>query len=152
MNIYSESPIVLGSPSFLYNNSMNQIDFRLATPDDAEALLAIYKPYVEKTAITFEYDVRDFLKENDNFCLIIYVFNKLDSLIFLKNSEETHEILVSSLYMNEYSTFKECVNFLINKFSNYKIIIDSTFKDKNFINVVKKNGGVLKNNRYIIQL
>lgn len=99
-----------------------------------------------------EDDVRDFLKENDNFCLIIYVFNKLDSLIFLKNSEETHEILVYSLYMNEYSTFKECVNFLINKFSNYKIIIDSTFKDKNFINVVKKNGGVLKNNRYIIQL
>lgn len=99
-----------------------------------------------------EDDVRDFLKENDNFCLIIYVFNKLDSLIFLKISEETHEILVSSLYMNEYSTFKECVNFLINKFSNYKIIIDSTFKDKNFINVVKKNGGVLKNNRYIIQL
>lgn len=99
-----------------------------------------------------EDDVRDFLKENDNFCLIIYVFNKLDSLIFLKNSEVTHEILVSSLYMNEYSTFKECVNFLINKFSNYKIVIDSTFKDKNFINVVKKNGGVLKNNRYIIQL
>ena len=99
-----------------------------------------------------EDDVRDFLKENDNFCLIIYVFNKLDSLIFLKNSEETHEILVSSLYMNEYSTFKECGNFLINKFSNYKIVIDSTFKDKNFINVVKKNGGVLKNNRYIIQL
>ena len=99
-----------------------------------------------------EDDVRDFLKENDNFCLIIYVFNKLDSLIFLKNSEETHEILVSSLYMNEYYTFKECVNFLINKFSNYKIVIDSTFKDKNFINVVKKNGGVLKNNRYIIQL
>ena len=99
-----------------------------------------------------EDDVRDFLKENDNFCLIIYVFNKLDSLIFLKNSEETHEILVSSLYMNEYSTFKECVNFLINKFSNYKIVIDSTFNDKNFINVVKKNGGVLKNNRYIIQL
>ena len=84
-----------------------------------------------------EDDVRDFLKENDNFCLIIYVFN---------------EILVSSLYMNEYSTFKECVNFLINKFSNYKIVIDSTFKDKNFINVVKKNGGVLKNNRYIIQI
>lgn len=99
-----------------------------------------------------EDDVRDFLKENDNFCLIIYVFNKLDSLIFLKNSEETHEILVSSLFMNEYSTFKECVNFLINKFSNYKVVIDSTFKDKNFINVVKKNGGVLKNNRYIIQL
>jgi len=33
------------------------MEFRLARPDDAAALLAIYKPYVEKTAITFEYDV-----------------------------------------------------------------------------------------------
>ena len=31
--------------------------FRLATPDDAPALLAIYAPYVEQTAISFEYDV-----------------------------------------------------------------------------------------------
>ena len=31
--------------------------FRLATPDDAPALLSIYAPYVEKTAISFEYDV-----------------------------------------------------------------------------------------------
>ena len=30
---------------------------RVASPDDAEALLKIYAPYVEKTAITFEYDV-----------------------------------------------------------------------------------------------
>lgn len=30
---------------------------RLATPNDAEALLAIYAPYVRDTAITFEYDV-----------------------------------------------------------------------------------------------
>ena len=30
---------------------------RVATPEDAEALLRIYAPYVEKTAITFEYDV-----------------------------------------------------------------------------------------------
>ena len=32
---------------------------RVATPEDAEELLAIYAPYVEKTAITFEYDVPD---------------------------------------------------------------------------------------------
>ncbi|MBQ5537706.1 MAG: GNAT family N-acetyltransferase, partial [Treponema sp.] len=30
---------------------------RNATPEDAERLLEIYAPYVEKTAITFEYDV-----------------------------------------------------------------------------------------------
>lgn len=33
------------------------IKIRMAMPDDAEQLLAIYAPYVEHTAITFEYDV-----------------------------------------------------------------------------------------------
>ncbi len=33
------------------------ISIRTATEDDAEELLAIYAPYVEQTAITFEYDV-----------------------------------------------------------------------------------------------
>lgn len=32
-------------------------NIRSATPADAEALLAIYTPYIEQTAITFEYDV-----------------------------------------------------------------------------------------------
>ncbi len=38
---------------------MNKLDLtiRLATPDDAEALLRIYKPYVEDTVITFECEV-----------------------------------------------------------------------------------------------
>lgn len=38
---------------------MNTVTYRLrtVTPDDAEALLAIYAPYVEETAISFEYDV-----------------------------------------------------------------------------------------------
>lgn len=30
---------------------------RVATPEDAEFIREIYAPYVEKTAITFEYDV-----------------------------------------------------------------------------------------------
>lgn len=30
---------------------------RIATPEDAKELLAIYRPYIEKTAITFEYEV-----------------------------------------------------------------------------------------------
>ena len=33
------------------------MEFRLATVENAAELLAIYQPYVEKTAITFEYDV-----------------------------------------------------------------------------------------------
>ncbi len=36
---------------------MNDIVIRSATMDDAEAILKIYTYYVEKTAITFEYDV-----------------------------------------------------------------------------------------------
>ncbi len=33
------------------------ITIRMAAPEDAPQLLAIYAPYVEKTAITFEYEV-----------------------------------------------------------------------------------------------
>ena len=33
------------------------IKLRLATPQDADALLEIYAPYVKQTAISFEYDV-----------------------------------------------------------------------------------------------
>lgn len=36
---------------------MNDITIRVASPDDAQEILKIYAPYVEKTAITFEYDV-----------------------------------------------------------------------------------------------
>nr|MCR5073020.1 GNAT family N-acetyltransferase [Clostridiales bacterium] len=32
---------------------------RNASPDDAEQLLAVYRPYVTDTAVTFEYDVPD---------------------------------------------------------------------------------------------
>ena len=38
---------------------MEKLTFRVARPEDAEALLAIYAPYVEETAITFEYEVPD---------------------------------------------------------------------------------------------
>ena len=37
--------------------SASKITIRPATPDDAQALLSIYAPYVEQTAITFEYEV-----------------------------------------------------------------------------------------------
>ncbi len=35
----------------------SDILLRVATPGDAEAILAVYAPYIEQTAITFEYDV-----------------------------------------------------------------------------------------------
>ncbi len=35
----------------------DHIRIRTASPEDAAELLAVYAPYVEKTAITFEYDV-----------------------------------------------------------------------------------------------
>ena len=36
---------------------IDNVKFRIATPEDSEELLKIYKPYVENTAITFEYEV-----------------------------------------------------------------------------------------------
>ena len=36
---------------------MEHLTIRRAAPEDAAALLEIYAPYVEKTAVTFEYDV-----------------------------------------------------------------------------------------------
>ena len=36
---------------------MEKLTFRVARPEDAEALRTIYAPYVEETAITFEYEV-----------------------------------------------------------------------------------------------
>ena len=36
---------------------IREIKYRVASPSDAKALLDIYRPYVEHTAITFEYDV-----------------------------------------------------------------------------------------------
>ena len=48
---------------------MENVNIRVASPDDAEQLLKIYAPYVEKTAITFEYDVptvHEFKKRIEN--------------------------------------------------------------------------------------
>ena len=39
------------------SSATSNIHIRTASPDDAAALLAIYAPYVQETAITFEYDV-----------------------------------------------------------------------------------------------
>ena len=46
-----------------------KMEIRLATVEDAEAILAIYAPYVRNTAVTFEYDVpeiREFRSRVEN--------------------------------------------------------------------------------------
>ena len=48
---------VSGSSKGNGNNKMEEIQIRAAIPGDAPALLDIYRPYVEQTAITFEYEV-----------------------------------------------------------------------------------------------
>lgn len=52
---------------------------RLASVQDAEAILAIYKPYIEETVITFEYEVpslEDFTKRiatiSQNYAYLVY--------------------------------------------------------------------------------
>lgn len=42
---------------FMKGIFMDNITIRTAKPSDADKLLEIYAPYVEKTAITFEYEV-----------------------------------------------------------------------------------------------
>ena len=38
-------------------NTATGLSLRFATPADAEALVAIYAPYIQKTAITYEYEI-----------------------------------------------------------------------------------------------
>ena len=60
------------------------MNIRLATLKDAPALLKIYSPYVEQTAITFEYDVPD-LQEFTN--RISTVLQKYPYLVAVENEE-----------------------------------------------------------------
>lgn len=47
---------------------MEKNKIRIATPDDAEALLEIYAPYVTDTAITFEYEVPSICEFRERIC------------------------------------------------------------------------------------
>lgn len=99
-----------------------------------------------------EEGLRNFLSNSNNFCLIIYAYGKLSSLVFLENNKDLHTLIVKNIYMNQYEDFKEVISFTTNKFRNYKIVVDSTYNDSNFINILRKNGGVKKDNNFVIQL
>ena len=66
--------------------NIQDITIRSATIQDAEALLKIYAPYVEKTAVTFEYTVPS-VQEFSN--RILHTLNKYPYLV----AEYEHEIL-----------------------------------------------------------
>ena len=53
---------------------MNSINIRTATPADAAELLKIYAPYVENTAITFEYEVPTVQEFEDRICNVLKKF------------------------------------------------------------------------------
>lgn len=63
---------------------MNHIEIKIASPSDAEAILNIYAPYIQNTAITFEYEVpsvEEFQKR------IIHTLKKYPYLLALKGGE-----------------------------------------------------------------
>lgn len=63
---------------------MNNIEIKIASPSDAEAILDIYAPYIKNTAITFEYEVpsvEEFRKR------IIHTLKKYPYLLALKGGE-----------------------------------------------------------------
>ena len=46
-----------GAEDRMNQNEKKEMKIRIAKEEDAEALLAIYAPYIEYTVITYEYDV-----------------------------------------------------------------------------------------------
>ena len=63
------------------------IEIQNVTPDDAEALLEIYAPYVEKTAISFEYDVPTLNEFRER------IINTLKKYPYIKAVNESGKIL-----------------------------------------------------------
>lgn len=75
------------------------ITIREARPEDAKELLAIYKPYVVKTAITFEYEVPTEEEFKNR------VVNTLKKYPYLLAVDENHEI-IGYTYASAFKTRK----------------------------------------------
>ena len=73
-----------------------ELTIRVAKPEDAKGLLEIYAPYVEKTAITFEYEVPS---EEEFAGRIRHILTKYPYLVLEENGE-----LLGYVYAG---TFKE---------------------------------------------
>ena len=63
---------------------MKDTKIRIATKQDAQELLALYAPYVEETAITFEYQVPS-LSEFEN--RIVQVLERFPYLVAIRQGQ-----------------------------------------------------------------
>lgn len=63
---------------------MDNMKIRIAVKEDAYKLLEIYRPYVERTAITFEYDVPSVRKFEER---IMHILEKYPYLVAERNGE-----------------------------------------------------------------
>lgn len=63
---------------------MDNMKIRIAVKEDAYKLLEIYKPYVERTAITFEYDVPSVREFEER---IMHILEKYPYLVAERNGE-----------------------------------------------------------------
>lgn len=75
-----------------------KIIIRTVTPEDAEALLAIYAPYVENTAITFEYNIPS---EKEFKRRIKHILSKYPYLAAEQNGEIVGYAYASSFHERE---------------------------------------------------
>lgn len=77
------------------SGSLSPITLRVARPDDAKALLAIYAPYVENTAITYEYDVPT---EEEFRARIDHTLQKFPYLVAEQNGEPVGYAYLSAFH------------------------------------------------------
>ena len=75
---------------------MHSINIRMAEVTDAKAILAIYKPYVEKTTITFEYEVPS---EEEFAGRMAHTLEKYPYLVAVRNEE-----IVGYAYVSPFKT------------------------------------------------
>ena len=73
-----------GEKNEQYFRKMKDTKIRIATKQDAQELLALYAPYVEETAITFEYQVPS-LSEFEN--RIVQVLERFPYLVAIRQGQ-----------------------------------------------------------------
>ena len=113
----------------------NGITTRYAVPEDAKRLLEIYAPYVENTAITFEYDVptlEEFIER------IRHTLEKYPYIVALNNGT-----IVGYAYagmFHEREAYSRCVETSIYVDNNMKHIGIGGILHKALEDELKKNG------------
>ena len=88
----------------------NEINIRVATVEDAQQILQIYAPYIEKTAITFEYEVPALEEFRGR---ILSYFPSYSLFFLFEISKYDIDTSISSLPQNEKSNLNFLYSFQI---------------------------------------